>query len=245
MPAARFMSVPSKRMASSVTIIEFLTGMARNFPNTMTAVSLIGGLAVGQLPWVIMGAGGIVVALLVLCAQAVTGSLFASTKTPDIAILQACSLIPITPPGSTYYFVPSLWFAMTAYYVTYILLNASEVYSEPATKLPQEALPVQHRKSIGVVSMVAVLLLFVSLAIFRFRTGCEYSWHLGPISLPIGSILGIILGATLAYVLRFGTSSKRDPSVGDVHGVMIGLQPGSLRTHPLACAPRSSSSSSA
>lgn len=224
---------------SALTIIEFVTGMARNFPTTMTAASLIGGLAVGQLPWVIMGAGGVIVALLILCAQAIVGAGIPSTKTPDIAVLQACSLIPIGPTSGVYSYVPSLWFALTAYYVAYIIMNAQEVYSSPATKLPQEALPVQHRKSIGMVSMIAIALLFVSLAVFRFRTGCE---QLGPLNIPFGAILGIVLGAFLAWTLRQGASSKRDPSVGDVHGVMIGLQPGSLRTHPLACAPRASSS---
>ena len=227
---------------STVTIIEFVTGIARNFPTTMTAASLIGGLALGQLPWVIMGAGGIVVGLLILCLQAFIGAgdgAYWTTKTPDIAVLQACSLIPIGPTPGVYSYVPSLWFALTAYYVTYIFMNAQEVYSAPATKLPQEALPVQHRKSIGMVSMIAVMLLFVSLAVFRLRTGCERS---GILSLLAGPLFGVVLGAIAAWGLRQGASSKRDPSVGDIHGVMIGLQPGSLRTHPLACAPRASSS---
>lgn len=228
---------------SAVTVIELLTGVAKNFPVIMTSVSIVGGMTLGQMPWLIMGAGGIAVASLIVVVQVLTGQGFPATKTSEIAILQACSLIPPGPAPSSYFYVPSLWFALTAYYITYILMNAVEVYTQPATKLPQEALPVQHRKSIGVVSMAAVALLFVSLAIFRLRTGCEYSWHLGPISIPMGALLGIILGAFFAWVLRQGASSKRDPSVGDVHGVMIGLQPGSLRSHPLACAPRAASAS--
>jgi hypothetical protein len=57
------------------------------------------------------------------------------------------------------------------------------------------------------------------------------------IPIPIGAILGVALGAGAAglyYAYRLGGA----PLNTDVHGVMAGLQPGSLRDHPLACAPR-------
>lgn len=220
----------------SAAVIELLLGLARTFPNTMTAMSLIGGVALGRTPWVIMGAGAISLALLIIVLQLITGSIATSTRTMDAAVIQACSMLPIAT-NSTYHYVPSLWTAITVYFVVYILMNAVAVYTAPSTKLPEEAMPVQHRKSIGVVSIFAIILLAVTLLIVRLQTGCEYVWRLGPMAIPVGFLLAIGLGIGWAVVMRTAASASGDPNVSDVHGVMIGLQPGTLRTHPLACKP--------
>lgn len=227
-------------MTATAAIIEFVSGLAKNFPITMMGITLVGGLALGQLAWVVMGATTLALILLCTGLHFVGGKTFSDVWFPrssDFAILQACSIVPVTSPTSSYFYIPSVWMAVTTYFLTYILLNAIAVYNAPAKKLPQEALPVQHRKSVGVVSIITTLLLFVGLLVFRLRTGCEHFTPILTIPIPFGALLGIALGAVFAlfyYAYRAGG----DTLSTDVHGVLSGLQPGSLRDHPLACAPR-------
>lgn len=222
-------------------IPELLTGVGRYFPNTMLAVTLIGGLALGNLPWVLLGTGAVALSLVFVAAQGILGSFGFLTnwfpRTTDAAILQACSVVPLAA-NSTLYYLPSLWATLTTFFLASIWSNASAVYTTPATKLPAEALPVQHRKSVGVVSMVAVAILFVLLMAHRMRTGCEYTWNALGFPIPIGVLLGIAVGAGWAQLWRTVVGASNSSLYTDLHGVMAGLQPGSLRTNPLACAPR-------
>jgi hypothetical protein len=225
-------------MSATTMIIELVSGLARNFPITMTGISLVGGLAVGHIAWLFMGLTAFVVIFICLAIQMIAGKtseLF--PRSGDAAILQACSVVPIAT-NSIYYPIPSLWIALTTYFLAYILFNAIAVYNAPAKKLPQEALPVQHRKSVGVVSIATTIILFLALLIFRLRTGCEHMTPILGIPIPIGAILGVALGAGTAAGLYYAYRLGNAPLYTDVHGVMAGLQPGSLRDHPLACAPR-------
>jgi ABC-type transporter Mla maintaining outer membrane lipid asymmetry permease subunit MlaE len=69
-------------------------------------------------------------------------------------------------------------------------------------------------------------------------TGCEYTLHMGPITLPIGILLSTVIGVVWAYAWYTSTRAMGASLFYDVHGVMMGLQPGGLRTSPLACAPQ-------
>jgi len=229
-------------MSAATMIIELITGLARNFPITMFGTTLVGGLALGHMAWLFMGLGALSTVLLCIFIQFIFGEKLGTgigayfPRTADAAVIQACSLVPIAT-SSTYFYIPSLWLALTTYFLFYIFLNAQTVYSTPPTKLPQEALPVQHRKSVGVVSMATTVLLFIALLSFRLRTGCEYfTPFLGILNIPFGALLGIAFGGILAYMTHMSTSAFRGTLYTDVHGVMAGLQPGSLRDHPLACA---------
>jgi len=223
---------------------ELITGIGRYFPNTMFAISLIGGLALGNLPWVLMGVGALILSLFFLAVQGFIGSWTFFTnwypRSADAAILQACSIVPLAS-SSTLYFLPSLWVTLTTYFAVMILQNASAVYTAPASKMPTEALPVQHRKSVGMVSMLAVLLLFVLLLAFRLRTGCEYTWNGLGFPIPTGTLIGIAVGVGSAYTWRAAIGATNSSVFTDIHGVMAGLQPGTLRTNPLACAPQRAS----
>jgi hypothetical protein len=230
-------------MSAATMIIELITGLARNFPITLFGTTLVGGLALGHMAWLFMGLGALSTVLLCIFIQFIAGEKLGTgigsyfPKTADAAVIQACSLVPIAT-GSTYFYIPSLWMALTTYFLFYIFLNAQTVYTTPPTKLPQEALPVQHRKSVGVVSMVTTVLLFVALLSFRLRTGCELTSSFLGLNIPFGALLGIVLGGILAYTTHLSASAGRGTLYTDVHGVMAGLQPGSLRDHPLACAPK-------
>lgn len=223
-------------MTAAAAIVEFVSGLAKNFPVTMTGIALVGGLALGQLAWMWMGIMSFAVILVCMAFHFTFGSYFPNSK--DFSLLQACSIVPSNvSSSSTYFFIPSMWVAVTTFYLTYILYNAGTVYNTPAKKLPQEALPVQHRRSIGMVSIVATILLFIGLLTFRLRTGCEHFTYILTIPIPFGALFGILLGGVLAsfyYAFRLGG----DTLSTDVHGVLSGLQPGSLRDHPLVCAPQ-------
>lgn len=224
---------------SALVIKELLLGLVRLFPNTMTGITLLGGLALGQLSWVLMSIGALIIALIITAIHLFGGSITTYfPRTIDAAILNACSVIPTTAPGATYWYLPSLWITLTVYYLTYILFNAVSVYTAPSTKLPAEAMPVQHRKSIGVVSIIAIVLLLVSLLFHRAMTGCEYTLYLGPVALPVGILLSTAIGVGWAYAWYTSTRAMGASLFYDVHGVMMGLQPGGLRTSPLACAPQ-------
>jgi len=213
------------------TIVELLSGILRYFPNTMIVTMLLVGAVTGKLSWIFVAVGGILLAAAVLTIQYVMGRALGvdgiMEGVPGAALLDACSLIPIAE-GATYSAVPSLWMALSAFFATYVLINAANVYTaQPVGKSP-DALPVQQRKGIGMISMLAVAVLFVFLLLPRFRTGCETLAGTG-----IGIALGIV-GAWGWWKLLYACGSSVFP---DVHGVMMGLTPGSLRVAPVACTP--------
>lgn len=226
-------------------LIELITGLARNFPITMTGVTLIGGLALGNLAWLFMGLASITVVLLCMVIQLPLGTSFADfPRSSDAAILRACSLLPsATSPSSVYFPIPSMWIALSTFFLTYIFFNALRVYNTPSTKLPREALPVQHRKSIGVVSLITTLMVFFGLILFRINTGCEHMTMILGIPIPFGLLGGILIGGLLGGGLYTVFQSNSSSLNTDVHGVLSGLQSGTLRDHPLACAPRSATNS--
>jgi hypothetical protein len=214
-------------------IAELFAGLVQHFPTTMLTISLLGGIATGRVAWTVMGAIGaalgFVIFLLQILTQSNTSIAAWFPSTPDIAVLQACSMAPIAT-RTRYQYTPSIWAAVTTFFLIYILQNAVAIYRAPTTKLPIETSPVQHRKSVGVISILTTLLLLVVLLFARYRTACETPW---------GYAIGILLGVAGATVFQ-GINATGSPLLSDVHGVMMGLQPGSLRSHPLACAPRSS-----
>jgi hypothetical protein len=217
---------------SAVRIHELFSGLVQHFPTTMIAISLVGGLALGRVAWVIMGGIGVILAVSVFLVQLglrnfpLTAPYMAMSN--NIGILQACAMAP-NAVASTYQYAPSMWVSVTTFFLLYILHNAINVYKTPPSKnLAQETFPVQHRKSVGVISILATVLLLLVLLFMRTQTSCE---SIG------GFILGILLGSLFAGIY-YGINAMKSPLLSDVHGVMMGIQTGTLRTHPLACAPR-------
>jgi hypothetical protein len=64
-------------------------------------------------------------------------------------------------------------------------------------------------------------------------------WRVRPMQCEsiIGSILGIGLGIGGGYAWWVILNACGSNVYPDIHGVMIGLKPGTLRTAPLACTP--------
>lgn len=208
---------------------EFLSSAHRHFPNIITTTLLIAGLFLGKANWVLVGIGAILTAIIVLAIQYMVGE-----GAPGMELIAACSMIPTG--GGGYVTMPSLWVALTLFYMTYIITNAANVYTTKPTKLPAAAIPVQQRKGLGLISMLAASLLLLTLLISRFMSGCE------SVAGMIPSIAGVILGAGIGMAAGYGwwrvLNACGADYYPDIHGVMIGLRPGSLHTSPVACTPR-------
>jgi len=187
------------------------------------------GITTGKLAWILVAIGGILITIATLTVQ----YLFLKTlglgplDGPGAAIVEACSLLP-TAVGGEYSATPSLWTAMSAFFATYIFMNAANLYTQTPARINKEKIGVQQRKGMGLISMLAAVLLFVFLLVPRYWTSCE-------------TIFGLVLGLAIGVaggVVWWKILDACGPDVyPDIHGVMIGLKPGALRTSPMACKP--------
>ncbi len=211
------------------SIAEVLSGVLRFFPNTMMYALLIVGALTGKLSWIFVSIGGMLLAAGILTLQYVFDKAFNLGKyaggIPGGAVMDACSIIPLAQ-GAEYTTLPSLWMALTTFFATYIFINAAHVYTTQPSQKPLDALPVQQRKGVGLISMLAIALLFVFLVVPRARTSCE---TLG------GTALGVTAGVAAAWLWWKILDACGSEVFPDIHGVMMSLKPGSLRTAPMAC----------
>jgi hypothetical protein len=205
-------------------LIDMLTGIHRYFPNTMTTALLVLGLAIGRVSWVLVSIGAIILSIFISLVQFLTGMIIKSDDLPGL--MEACSVLPIA--GNTYSIFPSYWISITTYFLSYILSNAVSVYKSNPTKQPNTAIAVQQRKGLGVISIVSVLIIGIILLGVRIMSPCESWW---------GIAIGLILGGSVGYGWWVLLNAQGNDIFQDIHGVMVGLKPGDLRTGPLACVP--------
>jgi hypothetical protein len=190
------------------------------------------GIATGKIAWVLIAIGGIVVTVATLIVQYIFYKALgwsAPEGAPGSSIIEACSILPIAV-GGTYSAAPSLWVAISSFFVTYIFTNASNVYTTGTKRASKDALAVQQRKGVGLISMMAVVVLFAFLLVPRYWTTCETT---------MGIILGLAIGMFSGYTWWKILDSCGADVYPDIHGVMIGLKPGTLHSNPIACAPPS------
>lgn len=204
-----------------------LTGIHRYFPNTMLIALLVLGISLGRVSWTLVGIGGILLTILIALIQFIFSQTpLRTNQTPGL--IEACSTLPLQIPGASYDMFPSYWMALTSFFISYILTNAVSVYSSKPTKQPNTAIAVQQRKGLGVISIVAVSIIGIILVGVRAMSPCE-SWAGIAISLVVGALAGVGWWNLL--------NAQGNDIFQDIHGVMIGLQPGDLRTGPVACVP--------
>jgi len=220
-------------------ISELLAGILRYFPNTMIASLFVLGITTGKLAWILVAIGGILVTILTLVVQYMlqkSMGLGPLTDRPGAAIIQACSLLPVAV-GGDYSAMPSLWTAVSVFFATYIFMNASNIYTQTPARVNKEKLAVQQRKGMGLISMMAVVILTAFLIVPRYMSPCESKLTMFGMGLPIGMIVGAAMGITAGYAWWKILDACGPDVYPDIHGVMIGLKPGSLHTNPMACAP--------
>jgi hypothetical protein len=215
---------------SAASYMDIILTTANYFPTAVGTTFAVAGLATGRMPWVIAAVGMMALGAILIATHLVLG------KTPlnDIKdalsgahILEMCSVTPIPGVAGTYFSIPSMWVTLTSYILMVIVMSASVVATANPTTASKEALPVQQRKGVGTLSLLACIILFLFLLLLRVRTGCETI-----IGILVGIVLGVGFGGAWWAIMRTG-----GPAVWDIHGVMLGTQPGSLRTGPLACLP--------
>jgi hypothetical protein len=206
-------------MQPATPVVELLSGIYRFLPNTLTASLIVLGIFLGKISWILVGLGGVGLTILIAFLQ--YGKLkFAGTygTLSGAAAVSACSIMPSNL--QSFETIPSLWMATALFYMTYIMKNAITVYTRRPKGATSDSLPVQHRKGVGIVSIITTVILLAFLIIPRFFwSQCE-------------SILGAVLGGILGILFGYGWWILLDlcgPDVyPDIHGVMIGLRPGQL-----------------
>lgn len=207
------------------SIVEMLSGIMRYFPNTMLITLFVVGITTGKIAWVLIAIGGVLVAMLTLTFQYLTTKAFGIGPVPGMAVIDSCSLIPIITTQE-YSTTPSIWTALTAFFIGFIFMNANHIYSAKTSRGKKEIIPVQERKGIGLISMLSVSLLFLFLVVARYWKSCETI---------AGLITGLVIGIGGAVGWWYILSACGADVYPDIHGVMIGLRPANLRTNPVAC----------
>ena len=210
-------------------INELLSGIHRYFPNVMIAALIVIGLLTAKVGWVLVGVGAILLAIIVLILQYTINKMIGLGDLPGIDVLKACSIIPSVSSNAVYRTTPSVWMALTSFFLTYILVNAVNVYNTTPAKKAKDSIPVQQRKGLGVLSMLAVAILFILLLIPRYASPCEST---------AGTIMGLALGGAAGWGWWQILNACGADVYPDIHGVMLGLRPASLRTSPVVCAPK-------
>ena len=207
---------------------ELFSGILRFFPNTMIVTLFIVGIVTAKLSWIMIAIGGILLSIAVLTLQYLFGKVTGIGPIPGAAVMEACSLLPPISSTATYSAMPSLWMALASYFVTYIIVNATRVYTAKPVNSSNNSIAVQQRKGIGLISMLAAAILFIILVAARSRTSCETR---------IGGFLGAGAGVAMGWVWWQVLNACGSDVFPDIHGVMMGLQPGVLHTGPVACTP--------
>ena len=208
-------------------LLDLMSGVLRFFPNTMTVALFVLGIMSGKVSWVLVAIGGLLSAVLALTFQTVFNKFPVFQGTSDRVVLEACSIMPSSVgEGWIYGFVPSTWFTVSSFFLAYILRNAAHIYTTNPAKVSSDAAAVQQRKGVGLISIVAVAVLFMALMVPRFAGPCETR---------SGTALGLLLGGLWGYAWWEILNASGSDVYPDIHGVMIGLRPGAMRTGPMAC----------
>jgi len=214
---------------------DLLSGIMRLLPNTLTASLLILGITLGKIAWVLIAVCAIALTVLVLALQYVLSKFSTFGIEESTAILYTCSILPIKNTSefsNKFSTIPSVWLTLAAFYMTYILVNAYHIYTTKPTKLASEAIAVQQRKGIGIISILATSVLALFFIVPRFMSQCEGTYK-------VGAWIGLVMGSFFGWAswnFLYACNSNLYP---DIHGVMIGLKPGDLHTTPRACTPPS------
>ena len=208
-------------------VLEVLSGIYRFLPNTLTVSLMVLGVFLGKISWIMISSAAIALCVLIILVQAVflpgnIHQISAFKMLSGGAALSACSPLPSKiKETDVLYTTPSLWMAVTTFYLAYILMNAINVYNttapRPSTHDKYLSFKIDNRKSVGLISMIATFILLACLIITRFFSQCESTG-----GALVGAVLGYFAGMGLWYLLSINGTDVWP----DIHGVMIGLKPG-------------------
>ena len=226
----------------SILFVDTMSGILRFLPLTLTVSFIVLGIMLNNMPWLIAGTSAIALWAIVSGIGALFNNIISGGPSPPL-FNTVCSIVP----GMTYLKFPSVWFALMGYFMAYIICNANHIYTaSPAVAsgynptgmgskvqvaspvvASKNSIGVVQRKSVGLISLIAVSVLFVIIMIPRFMNQCEST---------LGILSGLLLGSGFGWAMWFSANKNSNP-LADIHGVMLGLSPGYLRHSPIACTP--------
>jgi hypothetical protein len=211
-------------------LLDVFQDIARFFPIAVLTTLIFGGIALNQIAWVVVGSVGFALMLLIATLHYWPLGIFpnfAMASAPSMALLEACAVLP--GGAGSYDSRLTYWLTSTVFLLSYVVMNASQIVKKVPEKAPSGSAPVLSRKGVGVASLIAALILVIALPALRSFGNCETV-----ISYILGTLMGGAAGVGLWYILNVGNGNGS--VLSDIHGVLIGTSPGTLRTGPLACA---------
>ena len=196
------------------SVMEFLGGIYRYLPNTLTATLMVGGIAFGRVPWIMLAFGAIVLSIILMVLHMTVFDQFEFAKKTGVpSLVSMCSVLPTS--SATLMTMPSMWITISVFYATYIITNAVSVYKAKPSFVSKDAISVQQRKSVGIISILTTALLFAFVIAPRLRSDCETL---------LGGMLGAVLGMGFGVAWWHLLNACGEGVSPDIHGVMIGLK---------------------
>lgn len=172
----------------AMRVREFTLNTYNNLPNTLLITSLLLGAIQGNLSMVWVSVGMVVNGIGVVAAQEILGIIFPTWMQVWQPGSRTCSLInDIIDADPAVIVAPSYWFASTTFFVIFILYNAIQVATRPATAGADQS-KVDVRVAFSM-SVIMLSIFFFFLLLLRGLTGCE-TWF--------GTVLGILIGAGIS-----------------------------------------------
>lgn len=102
---------------------------------------------------------------------------------------EQCNLFAVGSTPDTINVVPTYWLTIMAFFFTYLISNANNLYNKQTNSIAPKA-ATEARKFQTMTSMVLLIAAAIIFTILRFATACET---------PLGIIIGWIVGAGLGY----------------------------------------------
>lgn len=108
----------------------------------------------------------------------------------DAATAEACKLIntTISELPDTLNVIPSYWLSIMAFFFTYLILNAQDLYNKQSSSKASKA-AVDARKNQTMISMVILSIAAILFTLVRYSTTCENG---------LGVVISWILGSSIA-----------------------------------------------
>lgn len=195
---------------------DLLDKLGNYFPNTLTVSLLVLGLFLGIPTWIAVACGAIALIGILILFQGLTNTVSADYFVlPGSEAIESCSIVLDKEFKGRFNSAPSMWMAITWYYLAYIMINAYNVFTISSNSKIKNTMSVLNRKMRGPISMIITAVLLLCIIIYRF-------FNMGRCENIVGVVLGGALGIGMAIVMWMLLKSCGDIVKPDIHCVMIG-----------------------
>jgi hypothetical protein len=169
-----------------------------SLPVILSTTILVLGMTQGNINLLFFFVGlSVLTPLVCLLANILLELLFSKLGVPDYlwkldqGSAEACKLINTTVSAlpETLTVTPSYWLSIMAFFFTYLILNAQDLYNKQSSSKASKA-AVDARKNQTMISMVILTVFAILSTLMRYATTCENG---------LGVVLSWILGGSMAY----------------------------------------------